>query len=301
MAPMSQPRDHHFIPVFYLKRWTNADAKLIEYSRPYKNKLVAKPVGPRATGFQTDLYAFRDCPPALAQYLESIFLQRTDSIASLALEKLLSGAVEPWTTELRSAWSRFAINFLVRHPHPFAEIRAIAYDHWLRPDDITQQEYERLRRPEDPRLFEEWVLAQGNNLADRIRIRLIQAALDNEVVGARFNAMLWNVLDLSGSRFRLLTSDWPLCREINGERMLFTLPISPTALFVSVTHPDIFERLRRTRPDQLVRQINTKVVSCARLYVYGADNSQEQFISNRMSSTQVAPPFFPSLARVHLT
>lgn len=299
MVRMSQPRDHHFIPVFYLKQWTNADGKLIEYSRPHNNKFVAKPVGPRATGFQRDLYAFGDCPPALAQYLESIFLQRTDSLASLALAKLLSGDAEPWTPELRSAWSRFTINFLVRHPHPFAEVRAVAHDRWLLADDITQQEYERLRRPEDPLQFEQWVLAQGNNLADRIRIRLIQAALDNEVAGARLNAMLWNVLDLSGSGLRLLTSDWPLYREIDRERILFALPISPTALFTSVSRAHIFDDLRRMRPDQLVRRINTSVVSCARLYVYSADRSQEQFVSNRMSSTLVAPPFFPSLVRPH--
>ena len=294
---MSEPRDHHFIPVFYLKRWANADGKLIEYSRLYRGRFVAKPVGPRGTGFQRDLYAFGACPPELAQYLESVFLNRSDALASLALAKLLSGDEQPWTPQLRSAWSRFAINFLIRHPDPFAEIRAVTDAHWLQPDGITQQEYERLRQPEDPALFEQWVLAQGNNLADKIRMRLIQAALDNEVVGARFNAMAWNVLDLKDSGLALLTSDWPLYKEINGQRMLFTLPISPTALFVSVSHGDIFERLRRMPPEALVKAINKSVVSCARLYVYGTDRSQEQFISNRMSSTPVEPPFFPSLAR----
>ena len=295
---MSQPRDHHFIPAFYLKRWTNADGQLIEYSLPYKNKVVAKLIGPRATGFQRDLYSFPECPPGLAQYLESVFLQRADDLASLAHAKLLAGNAEPLTPELRSAWSRFTINFLFRHPHPLAEIKAATHDSWLQPDDVTQQEYERLRQPGDPERFEEWILAQ-ENLADAIRIRLIQAAMDNAFLGERLNKMDWNVLDLSASRFRLLTSDWPLFKEVDGERMLFALPISPTHLFMAVTHADIFEKLRSARPDILVTQINTRVVSCARLYVYSADLTQNRFISNRMSSSMEMPPFFPMLARVH--
>jgi hypothetical protein len=49
---MSHPRDHHFVPVFYLQQWANQDGKLIEYSRPYRNKIVAKAVGqkPPASG-----------------------------------------------------------------------------------------------------------------------------------------------------------------------------------------------------------------------------------------------------------
>jgi Protein of unknown function (DUF4238) len=294
---MSKARDHHFIPVFYLKQWANEDGKLIEYSRPYRSKIVAKRVGPRATGFVTDLYSFPQCPPAIAQYLESVFLARTDFLASVALSKHLSGAREPWTPELRSAWSRFTVNFLIRHPDPFAEIKAVTHDNWLQPDNVTQAEYERLRRPEDPATFEEWVLLQGDNLADKIRIRFLQAAMDNAGIGARVNAMAWNVLDVSRARVRLLTSDWPLYRAFNGERMFLALPISPTVLFTAVTHDDISERLRATPSNELVTEMNRSVVSSARLYVYSADASQERFIANRMSSSMQMPPFFPSLKR----
>lgn len=220
-----------------------------------------------------------------------------DTESSAALRKLLSGNTDPWTPALRSAWSRFVINSIIRHPHPFAEIKAVTHDHWLHPDNVTQQEYERLRQPDDPPTFEEYVLLQGNSLADRIRIRFLQTAMDNEGVGGRLNNMNWNVLDLSSARFRLLASDWPLYREINGDRMAFTLPISPTLLFTATTHADIFRALKRTRANDLVRQINTAVVSQARLYVYSSDRTQDQFIENRMSSMMQEPPFFPSLVR----
>ncbi len=290
------PRDHHFIPVFYLKKWADSTGKLIEYSRPHQSKFCVKSVGPRGTGFERDLYSFNGLPAELAQFLEAKFLARTDELASLVHTKLLSGNTAPWTPETRSAWSRFAVNFLIRHPHPFSEIRTVAYDCWLKPDDITQKEYERLKQPDDPPTFEQWVEIQGNHLADQIRMRLIQGLLDNEPLGTKFNAMLWNVLDLSKSKFRLLTSDWPLYRVFNGDRKMFALPISPTALFSAVTHADIFERMRRDKPDQMVREVNAGVVSAARLYVYASDNSQERFVKNRMSTKQDSQPFFPSLA-----
>jgi hypothetical protein len=296
---MSTPRDHHYIPVFYLRKWAGPNGKLIQYSRPFEGKFCIKPVGPRATGFETDLYAFPNLPEELAQFLESKFLARTDEIASLVHKELLSGTAAPWNSERRSAWSRFAINFLIRHPHPFTEIKAVAHDCWLKPDNITQTEYERIKQPTDPPTFEEWVLAQGDHLADRIRIRLIQGIMDNEPAGEKFNAMLWNVLDLSKSKFRLLTSDWPLYREINGEDKLFALPISPVALFTAVTRAATFEKMRRDKPDDVVRHINAGVVSAARLYVYASDKTQERFVRNRMSTRTVVPPFFPSLANPH--
>jgi Protein of unknown function (DUF4238) len=295
---MSAPRDHHFIPVFYLQGWATDDGKLIEYSRPYKKTLVAKRVGPRATGFQKDLYSFLDCPPELAQHLESVFLQRTDSLASRALAKLLSDNSEPWPIGLRSAWSRFRINFLIRHPDPFAEVKSFAQSILLKPDGITQQQYERLRNVDDPATFEEWMLKQEGNLFAKNCMRLITAALDNEVAGGRFNEMIWDVLDVTKSNFRLLTSDWPLCRQVTGNRMQFALPISPTKLFVSVSDPKILVELRHRSLDPLVKNVNVTVVSSARLYVYDSDRGQETFVSKRMSSILQPAPFFPSLTKL---
>jgi hypothetical protein len=70
---MSDPHDHHFIPAFYLARWAGNGGKLIEFSRKY-NKLIAKPVGPHATGFETDLYEAKDLPPEQQQHLEKVWL-----------------------------------------------------------------------------------------------------------------------------------------------------------------------------------------------------------------------------------
>lgn len=39
---MSIPRDHHFIPAFYLRQWCGAGDKLVEYTIKHR-KLIPKP------------------------------------------------------------------------------------------------------------------------------------------------------------------------------------------------------------------------------------------------------------------
>jgi hypothetical protein len=104
----SVPRDHHFIPVFLLKQWAAANGKLVEYTIK-RHKLIAKPVGPRSTGFEVDLYAFDELPPDVRQFVEEEFFNYADNIAAIALERLLAGDLDDWSSELKSGWSRFVI------------------------------------------------------------------------------------------------------------------------------------------------------------------------------------------------
>jgi hypothetical protein len=69
---MSAPRDHHFIPVFFLKKWAGVNGKVVEYSIKY-GKLIAKPVGPRSTGYEFDLYAFNELPPTFGISSRTVF------------------------------------------------------------------------------------------------------------------------------------------------------------------------------------------------------------------------------------
>jgi Protein of unknown function (DUF4238) len=74
---MNTPRDHHFIPAFYLKQWEGPGGQIIEYkliaNAQVGRKLVKKPIGRDATGFERDLYAFPELPPDAAQFIEQRF------------------------------------------------------------------------------------------------------------------------------------------------------------------------------------------------------------------------------------
>jgi hypothetical protein len=93
---MNAPRDHHFIPAFYLKQWAGPDGKLVEYTRK-GGKLIAKPIRPRSTGYERDLYAFPELPLNAAQYIEQVFFSYADQKASDALDNHLGVTAVPWT------------------------------------------------------------------------------------------------------------------------------------------------------------------------------------------------------------
>jgi hypothetical protein len=289
---VSTPHDHHFVPVFYLKQWA-PNGKLIAYTRP-RGAVFRKEVSPRATGYERDLYSFPGLGEELSHFLESVFLQQNDSVAAVALRKLIAREKTGWTSDLRSSWSRFLLGFLIRHPDPFAELKAAAYDHWLKPDPATKAEYDKIRRPEFPLTFEEYVESIPG-LADKIRIRLLQAAMDNERLGTRLNAMIWDTIDVSASEDTLLTSDWPLDKNLPAENGHIAVPVGPAKLFVGVYKQWVLDELRRVPPKRLVHNVNKTVVARARRHVWSCDDRQRPFIDKHMSTHMLEPPFFPFL------
>ena len=103
---------HHYLPKFYLKRWTNAKGELCEFRQSYK--IVShRMTNPDGTGYVRGLYTFDGLPPEAADVLETKFFMQTDTHASLALDQLLAHKVdliEPY----KSAWSRFIMTLMYR-------------------------------------------------------------------------------------------------------------------------------------------------------------------------------------------
>jgi Protein of unknown function (DUF4238) len=292
---MNAPRDHHFIPAFYLKQWAGPDGKVIEYARK-GGKLIAKPVGPRATGFERDLYAFPELPPEQAQFMEQKFFAYADQNASDALDIHLGVSSIPWTGELTSAWSRFVLGIYLRHPDAMPELRVAAESIWKASGEDYQARYEAIRQPGDPLTFDE-MLAQRDPLTPiKMQVNLIIKSLDNEIVGTHLNQMKWATIDLSASPTPLLTSDRPVeifnLKEPNG---VLSIPISPTRMFVATKDETMFARLRSTDPQKIVADVNTFVVTRARRFVWAQDGSQEPFIAEKMSTKLEPTPLLPNI------
>jgi hypothetical protein len=283
---MNIPHDHHFIPAFYLGQWcdSNNDDKLIEYSIKH-GKLIPKPVGRRATGYQRDLYAFPELPPNLAQFIEQEFFDYADRVASDALQMLLSGD-NRWTSETRSAWSRFVIGVHLRHPDAIPELRAAATSVWANDDEIkrqSQRQYELIRKPTDPVTFDERIAEIDPLVAVKVELNTIMKLIDNEKICGHINNMVWDVIDVSAATRHLLTSDRPVIlsklKERDGSIMM---PISPAKLFVAVNHARWLSYLKGVRPRDIVGPANRQTIERARRYVWAQDTSQEGFIRKHM-------------------
>jgi hypothetical protein len=294
---MSIPRDHHFIPAFYLKQWAGSDGKLVEYTRK-GGKLVSKNISPRSTGYERDLYAFPELPPDAVQYLEQVFFAYADQKASDALDNHLGVASFLWTSELVTAWSRFVIGIHLRHPDAMPELRDAAASIWAASGIDYQARYEAVRKTTDPPTFDGYLALSDPLASIKMRVNLIIKAFDNEIVCAHINQMKHAIIDLSASPHRLLTSDRPVqifnLKEPSG---MLSIPISPTKMFVAMNDRTTMDKVRRADPRKLIGELNAYVVSRARKFVWAAGISQERFIANRMSTKMEATPLLPNIGR----
>ncbi len=293
---MRVPRDHHFVPAFFLDQWTGPDRKLIEYSLK-ERRLIAKPIGPRATGYQFDLYAFSELPPDQAQFVEQKFFDYADRIASEALELVLANPpFSSWTPEMRSGWSRFIVALHLRHPDAMPELRSAAQSVWEGSGVKSRQQYELIKTPEDPPTYDEY-LAQRDPLAHvKARVNLIIKTFDNDILGHHLNNMYWAVLNLESAKNRLLMSDRPVVfcnlKEPSGYA---TLPINPTMLFLAVNDRRTLGVFHGMKCDELVRNANKFCVRRARKFVWADDQSQERFIKNNISKDMEPTPLLPNI------
>jgi Protein of unknown function (DUF4238) len=295
---MSAPHDHHFIPAFYLGQWCDSqDDKLTEYSIKNCN-FIAKRVGRKATGFQRDLYAFPELPHDQAQFIEQQFFDYADRVASNALQMLLTGD-NRWTSETRSAWSRFVIGVHLRHPDAIPELRTAARSIWSSNGEEIQRRYELIREPSDPATFDERVAKIDPLVPIKVEVNAIIRMIDNEKVNGHINNMAWDVIHLSASSRQLLTSDRPVViSKLNDPKMgSVMMAISPSKLFIAVNDRRWLDYLKGRRPREIVGPANKQTVERARRYVWAQNGSQEAFIRKYMGKKLEPLPLFPNLGK----
>jgi hypothetical protein len=99
---------HHYIPVFYLKRWRGEDGRVCEYSRPYK-LVTPRRTHSDGTGYVRGLYKLDGLSPGLENIVETQFLRVADDTASQALTAMIENREFREPVRLRTGWSRFLI------------------------------------------------------------------------------------------------------------------------------------------------------------------------------------------------
>jgi Protein of unknown function (DUF4238) len=264
---MSQ--NHHYVPVFYLKRWVGKDGRLCVYIRP-RDRVKPYWMHPDGTGHKEDLYSISGADDAIAKYLEGCFLNLADSRAAKALDMLEAGRMGLMDGRQRSAWSRFMMRLL--HGTPEAVDRFSA-----KVKDILSANFAQF--------------ADDKAHVARTTVWSLQTLMDSKLVGDHLNSMAWGVLRLQSS-YPLLTSDRPLLMTngISGPGKHLGMPIGPRLLFIAADDPAEVRQLARQDHDALIKLTNDRVVRQARKFVWGLDDTQLRFVERRLGEMLPSSP-----------
>src|SRR4051812_1331476 len=206
---------HHYIPVFYTKRWCTNDGRLCEYSRPH-DKIHDQRLAPKTTGFQDRLYEIKGVPQLIAQRIEDDFMSFVDNHAAAALALLETDSTKiNGDQKHKSAWSLFLISLIMRTPEDVSALIAIWEDDWERDFEKLRAQYEKNKKPGEMRSLEEFIAQEDPHVRERWAMSELPELIDHEGIGQLLNDMHWFVITTDPGSPHLLTSDRPL--SISGK------------------------------------------------------------------------------------
>lgn len=291
-AAAGKGEKHHYIPVFYSREWAGQDGRLCEYTRPYRE---VKPQWkhPDATGYVRGLYTVPKNDPAIAEYIERNFFRITDNRAAVVAQQLRARGPVDFSNMDRSSWSRFVISLMLRNPEYVAQMAAEVVSFY---DPVSGEynnvKYQEIRQPDDPETFEEYLAKCAYHPAGRMSAYALQTIIDSPRMGGHLNQMRWSVVTIAKERHTLLTSDRPIIMTngIIGKDDHLALPLGPRMLFVACNNIETENMIKTIDPGILMAQINDRVASQARKYVYGADNKHLRFVENRLGRKWPSTP-----------
>ena len=280
-----QSLTHHYIPTFYLKRWTAGDGRLCELSRPYD---VVKPQRKtaEAAGHLRGLYTVPGLPAEKQSVLEDTFFRQTDQAASDALDFMVantSGAAD-MPARLRSGWSRFLLSLVHRTPERVEQLRRkLRMELATRLPEI-ERDYQAQRQPSEPETFAELRKLLERDVEEKTWAVLLERVIDSVTVGGFLNAMHWSIVTFSAAPHALITSDRPVCMTNGIDRPdgHVALPVGPTQVFLAAKTPEIEVALRQENAKALHARLNDIVARQAIRYVYSTDDRQLRFVENRL-------------------
>ncbi|MBS1079117.1 DUF4238 domain-containing protein [Gluconobacter kondonii] len=273
---------NHYIPIFYTKRWADTDGKIIEFFRPrLQFKIVNKKKYPSATGYKENIYTLKNLSPDTTTWIEDFLFKILDNKASLSLD-YISQNLRADTSDLRCSFGRLLWSLLRRNPEQIIKLRLLWDEAHLGVMDSIEDEYQKLRSPQNPETFEEFKEEYELNSADSGFAYLMYLAMSGDEVISHLINCKWKFIRFSGG-FSLLTSDRPVLFHSGALYSDFHVifAISPDIIFVATNTES--EMIRITSNYRiLIKYYNDVVSKQAKNYVYGCDISHLNFVEKRL-------------------
>ncbi|UPK15813.1 DUF4238 domain-containing protein (plasmid) [Bradyrhizobium sp. 155] len=266
-----KPPKHHYIPVFYLREWTNHEGRLIEFSRPTGQEVQPRATAPKGTGFVRGLYRLDHLSGDAAEAFERFFFSLVDNLAKDSMDILLGRREVPFDHRSRSAWSRFVLGMLFRNPERLSATRKYVEDFTLDNYERDKIAYEAQKAEDDPEYIEYLVRNVAFTTMDWIK-----GMLESSKLGQHMNNMYWSVRDVSDGGLKLFTSDRPvvMTNGLGYNWSNLVMPISPTKAFMATNTVEIMQQLKGMSTMEFIKLSNEKVLKYAQKFAWNTNADQ---------------------------
>lgn len=276
---MSAPKDHHYLPKWFLRRWSTDDV-VWEFRRvgPH-GKLMRRQSYPAGTGYLSHLYSSPDLPPELAATIERDFLQKVDDRGAKALQSMEAG--RPYGSRERDTLVEFLCSMLHRSPG------RIRYLEQRLASDLSGNA-----------LFQGVPKNYFRHYALEVFLQLVQS----DSMRDRLEKLSPYVVNIGRGGFELMTSDRPLIVSdgLHHREAFVAMPIGPAQLLFLAEQQSVARRFASQTARQLSRAVNDVIVRQAENLVISRSGRQTTFIERRLGINYepVAGPYHEAIGLV---
>jgi hypothetical protein len=221
-------------------------------------------------------------------------MKSVDDWASKAHARMLEddNSIRHLDGRLAAGWCQFLYSLIVRNPEHLLLIKKKLSE--MSPEilESVRDDYDSLRGPNDPATFDEF---KENFIKKPVLVPALRVLLDilsSKRVAKALSTMKWVTTRVENTRHTLLTSDRPviMTNGIDRSDAHIVLPISPTRLFIAAKEERTLRQITSMGAEELVTIANNKVAEQAYTYVYGVDDRQLRFVSNRLGKRVRSSP-----------
>jgi len=279
---MNDPKRHHYIPEFYLKRWA-INGKITTFQN-YKGEIKKSFPSPKGTGFEFQLYSYSEkLKTSNYAEIETNFLSKLDSKGAKIVKKLINN--QTLEKEEPLIWAKFILALKVRTPENISRIKqtiSVGYRNFL---NDRQKDYEKHKAPNAPDALIDLYELNSPGLIENIGVGQIPKIYSDQRAITDFLSFDYHVLHTG--HFKLLSSDRPLLfiGRPDSPDCIIALPLSPShAFFATKPNSNAQKHLHSMKPKKIVYLLNRAVARQAkkRVYTENGDHVCDKFLKKHL-------------------
>jgi Protein of unknown function (DUF4238) len=207
-------------------------------------------------------------------------------MAAMSAVRIYAG--QPLDAVQRSAWTRFIVSLLYRHPECVDMLKRHMGEIWDEGTKALEAEYAANRHQLTPETPEQLASLRRPGVASISASDMLAEIINDHRACPDVFDMHWTVCDLSQSRYALLTSDRPIVMPLGlaDRRAYIALPIGPSKLFIAAYDDRFAKGLTDVNQTIIAQMMNKDVVTQAPQFVWGVDDAQIAFVRKYIATAR---------------